>query len=65
MAIKQNYFHRRKGVASISASVKSGMGVFAAEVSHMEEAEADRILGWYEPSRDNQKQVESITENEI
>jgi len=65
MAIKQNYFHRRKGVASISASVKSGMGVFAAEVSHMEEAEADRILGWYEPSLDNQKQVDSITETEI
>lgn len=63
MAIKQNYFHRRKGVATISTSVKSGMGVFTAQVSHMEEAEADRILSWYEPSGDNQVQGESLSES--
>ena len=65
MAIKQNYFHRRKGVATISASIKSGMGVFTAQVSHMEEAEADRILGWYEPSSENQVQVEALSENKV
>lgn len=65
MSIKQNYFHRKKGVATISASVKSGMGVFTAEVSHMEEAEADRILGWFEPSVENQVQNDLLSEEEI
>ena len=65
MAIKQNYFHRRRGVATISAAVKSGMGAFTAQVSHMEEAEADRILGWYEPSRDDKIQVEPLPEKKI
>lgn len=51
MEIKQNYFHRRRGVATVSAAVKSGMGAFSAQVSHMEESEADRLLGWYEPTR--------------
>ena len=43
MEMKQNYFHRRKRVATVSARIKSGMGVFNAQVSHMEEAEAERI----------------------
>jgi len=52
MEIKQNYFHRKKSVATLSASVKSGMRTFNAQVSHMEETEAERILKWYEPKRD-------------
>ena len=50
MEMKQNYFHRRKRVATVSARIKSGMGAFNAQVSHMEEAEAEHLLTWYEPS---------------
>lgn len=47
--MKQNYFHRRKDVATISARIKSGMGAFTAQVSHMENTDAERILNWYKP----------------
>ena len=33
MKMKQNYFHKRKEVATIVASIKSGMGVFEAHIS--------------------------------
>ena len=32
MEIKQNYFHRKKGVATVSAAIKSGIGAFYAQV---------------------------------
>ncbi|WP_246231619.1 PH domain-containing protein [Sporosarcina jiandibaonis] len=57
MEIKQNYFHRKKNVAIVSARVKSGMGVFNAQVSYIEEKDANEILDWYEPSVE--KKVES------
>lgn len=50
MEMRQNYFHKRQRVATLFASVKSGMGIFNAQVYHMEETEAERILSWYEPS---------------
>lgn len=50
MEIKQNYFHRKKGVATVSARVKSGMDKLNAEVRHMEESEADRLFSWYKPA---------------
>lgn len=49
MQMKQNYFHRKKHVATISASIKSGGMAFEAQVKHMEEVDAERILAWYEP----------------
>lgn len=49
MEMKQNYFHRKKRVATVSAAVKSGMIAFKAEVKHMEVKEAEEILAWYEP----------------
>lgn len=51
MEIKQNYFHRRHGVATVSAAIKSGMLAFNANVRHMEEQDAEQILNWYEPNR--------------
>ncbi|MCM3745001.1 PH domain-containing protein [Sporosarcina luteola] len=48
MEMKQSYFHRRKGVATVIANIKSGMGVFHANVHHMEVEEAERIFNWYE-----------------
>ena len=50
MELKQNYFHKRKSVATLSARIKSGASLFNAQVSHMEESEAESILTWYEPS---------------
>ncbi|WP_082294942.1 PH domain-containing protein [Sporosarcina ureilytica] len=52
MEMKQNYFHRKRKVATVSAAIKSGMGAFYAQVKHMEEEEAERILAWYEPVRE-------------
>ncbi|MGO1060476.1 PH domain-containing protein [Planococcus sp. FY231025] len=49
----QSYFQRRKGLASIQATIKSGMLGAAARVEHMDGEDAARILAWYEPS--NQK----------
>lgn len=51
MEMKQNYFHRRRGVATVTATVKSGVVGFKAGIRHMEEADADRLLDWYEPIR--------------
>ena len=58
MEMKQNYFHKRKNVATLAASIKSGMGIFRAQVFHMEEAEAERILAWYEKSGEDKGQQE-------
>ena len=49
MKIKQNYFHRKNRVATFSAAIKSGALAFDAQVKHMEEQDAERILEWYEP----------------
>lgn len=51
--VSQSYFQRRKGIASIQATIKSGMLGAAARVDHMDGEDAARILAWYEPS--NQK----------
>lgn len=51
MQMKQNYFHRKNHVATIAAAIKSGMVPIFAEVKHMEEAEAAKILQWYEPKK--------------
>lgn len=55
MEMKQNYFHKQKSVATLSARIKSGATLFNAYVSHMEESEAERILAWYEPSVKEEK----------
>ncbi|MFS0691087.1 PH domain-containing protein [Sporosarcina sp. 179-K 8C2 HS] len=48
MEMKQSYFHKRKGVATVIANIKSGMSVFHANVHHMDVEEAEKILDWYE-----------------
>lgn len=49
MEVKQNYFHRKNDVATVSAAIKSGMIAFNAKVKHMDVKEAEMILAWYEP----------------
>lgn len=50
MEMKQNYFNRRKEVATVASNVKSGMTVFKAQIRHMEIEDAERIIDWYQPS---------------
>lgn len=49
MQMKQTVFQRRKGVASISARIKSGMVAYHAELKHMRQDEAEHLLRWYKP----------------
>ncbi len=63
MEVKQNYFHRKKHVATVSAAVKSGMIAFNAQVRHMEVKEAEKIFAWYEPKR-VLKETEEQDDNE-
>lgn len=47
--VTQSYFQRRKGIASIHATIKSGMMGATATTPHMEKEDASRILTWYKP----------------
>lgn len=55
--VTQSYFQRRKNIASIQSTIKSGMMGATARITHMEQKDASRILAWYEPS--NQKASEN------
>lgn len=48
--VTQSYFQRRKGIATINSTIKSGMMGATAATPHMEKEDASRILAWYEPS---------------
>ncbi|ARK21397.1 PH domain-containing protein [Sporosarcina ureae] len=48
MEVDQNYFHRRKRVATITANVKSGMTLDAPAIRHMPQEDAEKFLSWYE-----------------
>ncbi|MDV6378511.1 PH domain-containing protein [Sporosarcina sp. GW1-11] len=48
MEIDQNYFHRRKKVATLTINVKSGMSLDAPAIRHMSEEKAEQFLEWYE-----------------
>lgn len=60
MEMRQSYFHRRKQVATIVATAKSGIGTHRIHVHHMDQVEAERILDWYEKREENR--TESPTE---
>ncbi|MGK7379058.1 PH domain-containing protein [Planococcus sp. 1R117A] len=48
--ITQSFFQRRRSLASIQSTIKSGMMGAVARIDHMEKEDASRILAWYEPS---------------
>lgn len=48
--VTQSYFQRRKGLASVHATIKSGSMGATATTPHMEAEDAHQILSWYEPS---------------
>lgn len=55
--VTQSYFQRRKNLASIQATIKSGMLGATARIEHMEREDASRILAWYEPSNNKETGV--------
>ncbi|WP_033543563.1 PH domain-containing protein [Planococcus sp. CAU13] len=48
--VLQTYFQRRRDLASIQATIKSGMLGYSARINYMEKDDASRILEWYQPS---------------
>ncbi|HSP21823.1 MAG TPA: PH domain-containing protein [Planococcus sp. (in: firmicutes)] len=48
--VLQTYFQRRRDLASIQATIKSGMLGYAARINYMEKEDASRILDWYHPT---------------
>ncbi|WP_422122217.1 PH domain-containing protein [Planococcus sp. X10-3] len=48
--VMQTYFQRRRELASIQATIKSGMLGYAARINYMEKEDASRILDWYHPT---------------
>ncbi|WP_194841552.1 PH domain-containing protein [Sporosarcina obsidiansis] len=50
MEMNQNYFQRRKQVATLTVNVKSGVTVDASSIRHMAQDRAENFLKWYEYS---------------
>ncbi|WP_203334246.1 PH domain-containing protein [Planococcus beigongshangi] len=48
--VSQTYFQRKRELASIQATIKSGMLGYTARLTYMEKDDASRILEWYQPS---------------
>ncbi|PID15885.1 hypothetical protein CSV63_04335 [Sporosarcina sp. P34] len=53
MELDQNYFHRRKKVATLTVNVKSGMTLDAPAIRHMPQEDAEKFLSWYEFHRES------------
>ena len=56
VSVLQTYFQRRKDLASIEATIKSGMLGYSARINYMEKEDASRILDWYHPTPITAKQ---------
>ncbi|RLQ91047.1 PH domain-containing protein [Planomicrobium sp. Y74] len=54
--VLQTYFQRKRDLASIQATIKSGMLGYSARINYMEKDDATRILDWYHPSPISAKQ---------
>ncbi len=54
--VLQTYFQRKKDLASIQATIKSGMLGYSARINYMEKDDATRILDWYHPTTISPKQ---------
>lgn len=53
---KQNYFQKRKNIASIQATVMSGITGATARVSHLNESDVNELLSWFEKSKEMKKE---------
>lgn len=55
---QQNYFQKRKKIASVQATVMSGIAGATAKVRHLKESDVNRILSWFD--RSNTMKKESV-----
>ncbi|SIT89597.1 PH domain-containing protein [Edaphobacillus lindanitolerans] len=49
MEERQTVFQKRKDVATVNVSFKSGTGASVAPVRHIDRADAERLMDWYDP----------------
>ncbi|KYG57473.1 PH domain-containing protein [Planococcus maritimus] len=63
VAVTRTIFQRRRDVASVHATIKSGMLGATALVPNLSREDAEEILAWYEPSRQRQKVDHEQTKN--
>jgi len=55
---KQNYFQKRKNIATVQATVMSGIGGATGKVAHLDESDVDAIPSWFERSKENKGTAE-------
>ena len=58
LEVRQSYFQKRKNLASVEATIKSGSLGATATVPHLNADDAEWIMSWYEP--DHMKKKPSI-----
>lgn len=46
---RQTIFQKRRNVATVTAAFKSGVMPSKAPIRHIDEADADRLMDWYDP----------------
>lgn len=51
MTERTTYFQKRANVSSIITTIKSGVAGAATTIPHIEKADAEKLLDWYEPIR--------------
>lgn len=56
MEKRQNYFQKRKNIATVQATVMSGNGGLTARADHLNEQDVDEILSWFEGSKNIKKE---------
>lgn len=62
MSMRQTYFQKRRGIATAQVLVMSGISGTAAEIKHMELAEMERCMGWYERTPRSEQHVVNLAQ---
>ncbi len=57
IVVTRTFFQRRRDVASVHATIKSGMLGATALVPHIARDDAEKLLAWYEPSGQRQQET--------
>ncbi|QFG01244.1 hypothetical protein PB01_17915 [Psychrobacillus glaciei] len=58
MTERMTFFQKRKNVSSIITTIKSGVSGSTAIVPHLDKADAERLINWYQPTKSNTIQKE-------
>lgn len=49
MTERTTYFQKRQNISSVITTIKSGIGGESSTVPHLDKADAEKLLNWYEP----------------